>query len=77
MICGVAQAADRVAVEDDAAGARLHQPEDHLHGGGLAAGIAAEQADDLAAPHLDRQVEVHLDRTVEGVDAVEPQDGLG
>ena len=68
------QAGDRLAVEDHFAGAWLQQAEDHLHGGGLAAGIAAEQADDLPAADLDRKIVVDLDRPVERVDAIELED---
>ena len=77
MICGVGQPGDVLAVEPDLAGARLDEAEDDLHGGGFAAGVAAEQADDLARAHLERQAEMDLDRAVECVDAVEAEQGLG
>ena len=76
MICGVGRPVIGCAVEDHVAGARLQQAEDHLHGGRLAAGIAAEQADDLPAPTSMREIVMDLDRPVERVDAVELEDGV-
>src|SRR5262249_29840254 len=65
------EAKHRLAVEQHVAGAWLQQAEDHLHGGRLAARIAAEQADDLPAADLDRKVEMDLTRSQIGIDLAE------
>ena len=49
-----------MAVELDAPGVRLDQPGDHVEHGGLAGAVGAEQADRLAAPHIDADAAHHL-----------------
>jgi hypothetical protein len=71
------QPRDRLAVEEDVAGARLHETEHHLHGRGLAARIAAQKADHAAALDREAQVEMHLHGPVERIDAVEPEQRRG
>ena len=46
-------------IEQDAAGIRRDEPDDHVEGGGLARAVRAEQADDLARTDLERQVTDH------------------
>ena len=54
-------------------GVRAHDAEDRLERRGLAGGVAAEQADELALVHLEVQVLEDVDLPVVGVDALELQ----
>jgi hypothetical protein len=58
---------DLAAVEDHPAGAGPLQPGDAPERGRLAGAVAAEQRDDLALPHLDRDALERLRVAVEGV----------
>src|SRR6185437_7592271 len=49
-----------VAVEFDAATIRLDEAGNHIEDGGLAGAVGAEQADGLAAPHIDGYAFDHL-----------------
>ena len=54
------QPGDVLAVEQDAARVRLHQPHHRIEAGGLARAIRAEQPDHLAARDLQADVGQHL-----------------
>jgi hypothetical protein len=76
MIWGVASSVIEIPTKENSSRPRPHQSEDRLHGGRLAAGIAAKQADNLATAHFQGQSEVDLDWAVEGVDSLKLQDRL-
>ena len=50
------QGVEALVVEPDLAGARRQQPGEQVEGGGLAAARGAEEGDELAAAHLEREV---------------------
>jgi lipopolysaccharide export system protein LptA len=50
------QLGDVLAVEEDAAAVRLHQAHDRIEAGRLAGAVRPEQADHLAAMHVERHV---------------------
>jgi hypothetical protein len=62
------QAGDVAGIELNVSGAWAHKAEYHLHRGGFAAGIAAEQGDDLSAWDAEIETEMDLDRAVERID---------
>src|SRR5512133_3261173 len=75
----IARRAGRDVLTSEAHGAvpRPHDPEHGLQGRRLAGGVATEQADELAAPHLEAQALENVDLPVERVHGLELQQGLG
>ena len=71
------QPIDALAGKLHGAGGRAHHAEDGLHGGGLARGVAAEQADDFAGLDADADVVERPDRPVERHDIVKLQQRHG
>ena len=70
------QAGDGGAVEENAALARLHQAHDRLQGRALADAVAAEQADHLAGPDLERDAVQDVALAVIGVQVLDADQRL-
>ena len=69
------EARDVLAVEHDAAAGRVHEAHHGLEGGGLARAVGADDADDLAAAHVERDVMQDVDLAVPGGQMLRGEDG--
>src|SRR5262249_8403327 len=67
---------DALTTEDDLALRWLDQPEDGLHGGRLAGGVAAQQTDDLALVQVVVDALENVQRPVVGVHVLDFEDRL-
>jgi hypothetical protein len=70
-----AQPRDVVLVEDHAPRARREESHDGLEGGRLARAVGADDADDLAAAHVERDVMQDVDLAVPGGQMLRDEDG--
>ena len=63
------------ALEEHPAVARRHQARDYAERRALARGIRADQREDAARRHVERDAEQRLEVAVERIDALKPQQG--
>src|SRR3954454_4533588 len=68
---------NRPSFEQYAAAAGMHQPGDRLQGGAFADAVAAQQSDDLAVPHFERDAVQDMTLAVKGMDFRDLQQRLG
>src|SRR5439155_792081 len=64
-----------LAAEEDASPPRRHEAGDDAQRGGLARSVGADERDDLALAHLERDRRERLHITIEGIDRVKPEQG--